>query len=200
MDSAKRASCGDIVEIFKEFNRRCLRDDGYCTEPIRRPRRSSTDLSELMATPTTSFRQRKNQFDMTPLPKHDSRVKEAMNSGFTRQNGRHPNREPRSVLRPLGINTREATQPACQVGIPSDPVTEATPIVADEVGEGIDTNMEQDSHMSSPKKVHFVQNDSGVGMNDDDSKSDYFGPNQNEEGLSSGRQRSDGGRARRAKA
>ncbi len=185
MKPAKRASCGEVVKSLKDINERCLQVDGYCTKSVWIPRRSSTDLSELMATPTASSWQIKKRADMTPSPKHDSRVKEAMNLRFAKQNSRHPNRETRSVPRAweLGINTGEATQLARKEGIPRDPVIEATIMVPDEMDEGVDTNMEQDSQMSSPKKVHFVPEDSGIGMNDENMEGGYFAPTQNEGGM-----------------
>ncbi|TVY23262.1 Serine/threonine-protein kinase, partial [Lachnellula hyalina] len=180
MDPAKRASCGEIVELFKEINGKCLRENGYCTVPIRRPRRSSTDLSELMATPTAPLRQ-----PSMPFPEKYSKVNEAPNVRLTTPNSRHLKHETISAprARELGIHTGEVTQPAHKLEISSNPITKATPII-DDVDEGVDTNMEQDSQISSPKKIHFAKEDSGIVMNNDDTDEDYSGSIQNKEGMS----------------
>jgi hypothetical protein len=164
MDPANRASCGEIVEAFRDFDRACSLDARYCTEPVySKPRRASTDLSQLMATTSTFSREIK----IMPSSEHESRFKEVRNSELTEQIGRSIH-EARRVPRTRKLRTT------------SDFGTQEIPNDANEVDEGIDTIMEQDAQTSSPRKVHFQ--DSGIDMNDD-AQRDYF-PTQDEQGMS----------------
>jgi hypothetical protein len=90
----ERAECKEIVDKFRDFHDRC-QDEWYCTKTIRRPQRTSTTLSELMATPTaTAFHETKKRFEMSSFMEQESTILQRMHSTSGNING---HRSPRRV-------------------------------------------------------------------------------------------------------
>jgi hypothetical protein len=64
MRPKERADCGQIVERLREINERC-KDNGYCIDPVSKPQRAGTNLSELTATPLLSSLQENSRLQRT---------------------------------------------------------------------------------------------------------------------------------------
>jgi hypothetical protein len=168
MNPDSRASCGEIVEFFRKLHAKCLENDDYCTQPISKPRRASTDLSELMATP--------------PTP--SSRDEMRNHSDMTQMKPRLRDKAQRKVLRSPGHtgNIHRARGKTSEARKKRD---SETPVITTPIDEGIDTNSEQDVQLSPTKKVRFEAKDSGISMNTNNTESSYFGQLQSGEGIPS---------------
>ena len=177
MNPCERANCGEIVEKFKEINRRC-QDQGYCTERVSKPQRAGTNLSELTATPlvptfqefskpqrtgtnlselmatplSPSSQEVRKKLKIAPITEA-SRILDIENSNHRNPNGYYSLHKARRVstapeLRNSSYDTEHATTPA------SKKITEYiyAPELMDMDGE-VYVNIKQDVEGSSSEKM-----------------------------------------------
>lgn len=139
MEPTKRAGCGEIVNFFKTLNENCPWDDQY-PGPFPKPRRTSTNLSELIGPGLSSPRDEiRRSLDMPLRSRPKNRFVDLVKFVIAQNNGGIPS-----------TDTSEAI-------VLDDP---ATPILAEDLEEDIDTNTAQDVLPNFPRKVHFEAKES----------------------------------------